>query len=102
MKKSSLIKREDKVKANTRFNPNTLATNTAEPEKKGNILKQKPTSLRCSVDLKNKVNAIVSSGNFSNIEDALQEIVRVYETTMTQEKLKEYEIIKNILDRKQK
>lgn len=102
MKKNNLIKREEKIKANTRFNPNTFVASDSNKQNSENDLRKKATSLRCSVDLKNKVNSIVSSNNFSNIEEALQEIIRVYETTMSQEKLKEYEIIKKILDRKQK
>ena len=93
-----LIKRENKVVPTTRFNPNTLSKKDSVVNK-GNK-KIKYSSLRCTNTTKNKVNALVSINDFENIEDCLVHLLSVFEATLSQEKLQEYEIVQRILDRK--
>lgn len=94
--KRNLIQRKEKIRAETRFNPNDITTTKQSNKRK----ETKYSSFRCSVDTKNKVNAIVSVEDFNTIEEALQQLIRSYERTMTNDKLQEYELVRNILDRK--
>ncbi|MGX7153460.1 hypothetical protein ACWOEY_11280 [Enterococcus sulfureus] len=62
--------------------------------------KVKYSSLRCTETTKNKINALVSTNDFENIEDCLKHMLAAYEATMSNEKIQEYEIIQKILERK--
>ncbi|MGM0183379.1 hypothetical protein IGK74_002344 [Enterococcus sp. AZ150] len=93
-----LITREDKVKPKTRFNPNSFVEPQKEESKKK--AKVKYSSLRCTETTKNKINALVSTNDFENIEDCLKHMLAAYEATMSNEKIQEYEIIQKILERK--
>lgn len=92
-----LITRETKIKPNTRFNPNSFLEKSNEQNNKPKV---KYSSLRCTETTKNKINALVSTNDFENIEDCLQNMLTVYETTMSNEKIQEYKIIQKVLERK--
>ncbi|GAF66470.1 hypothetical protein BTS2_3371 [Bacillus sp. TS-2] len=97
-KEPKKIERSEPNKPSNTYKPNDIFTvkeevKEKEAEKK---LKEKITTVRVTNKNKDRLNALVMLKGLQSVDNMLNQLLNEYESTLSKDKLKEYEMIQKI------